>query len=170
MSPRKDTGLLVLRLAVGGALMAHGSQKLFGLFGGDGLQGTAKTMEALGFRPGGPSALATGLGLFGGGASLALGLATPAGAAAAAATMATAASVHAPKGFFAIKGGLEHPAMLSAAAAALAIAGPGRFSLDHATRHALNRSWMPAAALAAGAAGVGVVLARRNRELRADAE
>ncbi len=170
MSQRKDIGLLVLRLAVGGTLIAHGTQKLFGWFGGGGLEGTGRAMHAMGFRPGKHNALAAGVGETAGGALLALGLATPAGGAAAAATMASASSVHAPNGFFATEGGFEHPGVLAAAAVALAVAGPGRLSLDHATCHVLDRSWMPAAALAAGAAGAGVVIARRIRELRADTE
>lgn len=174
MSHRTDIGLLMLRLGVGGTLMAHGTQKLFGWFGGGGPEGTAKGMESMGFTPGMPNALAAGLGETGGGALLALGLATPAAGAAAAATMATAASVHVPNGFFAMDGGLEHPGVLGAAAAALAVTGPGRYSLDHATRHALNRPWVLAAALTACAVGAAAVIARRQcgvaRAAEADAE
>ncbi len=163
MSQRKDVGLLMLRLAVGGTLIAHGSQKLFGWFGGGGPEGTAQAMEQMGFTPGRQSALAAGLGEAGGGALLALGLATPAGGAAAAATMATASSFHAPNGFFNMNGGLEHPGVLSAAATAIAVAGPGRYSLDHATCHVLDRPWVVATALAGGAAGAAVVIMRRIR-------
>src|SRR5690242_18015739 len=105
MHHRKDLGLLALRLGVGGVLFAHGTQKLFGWFGGDGLDRTAGAMEAMGFRPGRISASAAGLGEAGGGLLLALGFATPAAGAAAAGTMAGAVSVHAPAGFFAQAGG-----------------------------------------------------------------
>ncbi|WP_037792560.1 DoxX family membrane protein, partial [Streptomyces sp. Mg1] len=75
---RKDLGLLALRLGAGGVLVAHGAQKLFGWFGGGGIEGTAKMMEHMGFTPPRESAIAAGLGEAGGGALLILGLATPA--------------------------------------------------------------------------------------------
>jgi putative oxidoreductase len=168
MSQRKDVGLLMVRLAVGGTLMAHGSQKLFGWFGGGGLDGTARVMEQMGFTPGRRSALAAGLGEAGGGALIALGLATPAGAAAAAGTMASASHVHLPNGFFATGGGMELPGVLGATAVGVAVAGPGRYSLDEATRHALNRPWVLAVAFAASAAAAAAVIGRRRRETATD--
>lgn len=165
MSCRNDVGLLILRLGVGGLLFAHGTQKLFGWFGGDGLEATGRGMEQMGFTPGRCAALAAGLGEAGGGTLLALGLATPAAGAAAAGTMTTAASVHLPNGFFAASGGLEFPTLVGTAASAIAVAGPGRYSLDHLTRHALNRPWTLATAFAVGAAGTAAVLVLRAREL-----
>lgn len=102
--------------------MSHGSQKLFGWFGGGGLEGTSKGMHAMGFRPAKSSAVLAGVGEAGAGLALAVGLATPAAGAAAAATMAVAASVHAPGGFFAQEGGLEYP-VLSVAAATFTLGG-----------------------------------------------
>lgn len=119
---RKDLGLLVLRAAVGGVLFSHGTQKLFGWFGGGGLEGTAKAMESMGFKPGGQSALAAGLGEAGGGALLVAGLATPVAGPVVAGTMAGAASVHFPHGFFVTKGGYEYPALLGVCGLALGIA------------------------------------------------
>ena len=116
----------LFRVALGGVLVAHGSQKLFGWFGGGGIEGTSKGMHAMGFRPAKPSAI--GVGEAGAGVALALGLATPAAGAAAATTMGVAASVHAPNGFFATEGGLEYPALLGLAAASFTIGGPGPFS------------------------------------------
>lgn len=81
---RPDLGLLLLRLGAGGVLAAHGAQKLFGWFGGGGLEQTGAAMEAMGYVPGKQSAAAAGLSELGGGALLALGLATPAAGAAAA--------------------------------------------------------------------------------------
>ncbi|MTE22075.1 DoxX family membrane protein [Streptomyces sp. TRM43335] len=160
-SNRTDLGLLALRAGTGGVLFAHGAQKLFGWFGGHGLEGTRNAMEQMGFRPGRASALASGLAEAGGGALLALGLATPAAGAAVAGTMAGAVSVHAPAGFFVTEGGYEYPAFLGFAAACLGVTGPGSHSLDHALGHRLNRPWMTAAAFAAAAAAASVVLRRR---------
>ncbi|NEE14438.1 DoxX family membrane protein, partial [Streptomyces sp. SID7499] len=80
---RRDLGLLLLRLGAGGALAAHGAQKLFGWFGGHGIEGTGQFMESVGYVPGKTSATAAGLAEAGGGTLLALGLATPAAGAAA---------------------------------------------------------------------------------------
>jgi putative oxidoreductase len=163
----RDLGLLALRAGTGGALAAHGAQKLFGWFGGSGLEQTGATFEKLGFRPGALSAIAAGLGEAGGGALLAVGLATPGASAAAAGTMIVAASMHADKGFFSSKGGLEYPAVLGLSAAALALTGPGRLSLDSALGQRLNRPWMRNLALAAAAPAALAVIARRRRSVAA---
>ncbi|MER5727158.1 DoxX family membrane protein [Streptomyces sp. NPDC002138] len=162
---RKDLGLLALRLGAGAVLIAHGSQKLFGWFGGGGIEGTAQAMEHMGFTPGRPSAIAAGLGEAGGGALLALGLATPAAGAAAAGAMAGAVSVHAPAGFFAQGGGFEHPAFLGFVAASLGLTGPGRYSLDHLSGHKLDRPAIVVLAFALSAAAATVVVTRRNAAL-----
>ncbi|MFF2651941.1 DoxX family protein [Streptomyces sp. NPDC058045] len=160
---RRDLGLLLLRLGTGGALAAHGTQKLFGWFGGYGVEGTAQFMESLGYRPGKPSALASGLAEAGGGTLLALGLATPAAGSAAAAGMAGAAAIHAPHGFWGSEGGYELPAAFGLIATSLAVAGPGRLSLDAATGNCLNRPWMiPLALAAAGAAAASAICARQR--------
>ena len=120
----RDLGLLALRVGVGGALVAHGSQKLFGWFGGRGLEHTGATFERLGFRPGKLNAIAAGLGEAGGSALLAAGLGTPGASAAVTGTMIVASSMHLNSGFFNSKGGLEYPAVLGWSAAALALTGP----------------------------------------------
>jgi putative oxidoreductase len=155
-------GLLLLRLGTGGALAAHGTQKLFGWFGGHGLEGTGQFMESVGYAPGKASATAAGLAEAGGGALLALGLATPAAGAAAAGAMAGASAVHVPNGFFAQSGGYEHAASLGLTGAALAITGPGRLSLGHT----VNRGWMVPAALGVTAAATAVIVGLRNQRLR----
>jgi putative oxidoreductase len=167
---RRDLGLLLLRLGTGGVLAAHGAQKLFGWFGGGGIEGTGQAMESMGYRPGPASARAAGLAEAGGGALLALGLATPAAGAAAAGAMAGAAAVHAPRGFFAQEGGYEHAASLGLAATGLAVAGPGRLSLDHVLGHVLDRGWMVPAALAATGAVAAIVVGTRNRRLEREQE
>ncbi|MFC1402974.1 MULTISPECIES: DoxX family protein [Streptacidiphilus] len=166
---RKDLGLLVLRLGTGGVLFAHGSQKLLGWFGGGGIEGTSKAMEHMGFTPGRPSAIAAGLGEAGGGALLALGLSTPAAGAAAAGAMAGAVAVHAPAGFFAHGGGYEYPAFLGFVAAGLGLAGPGRYSVDHLTRHRLDRSVTVLLAFAASATAAAAVVNRRTAAVAAAA-
>ena len=163
----RDLGLLALRVGVGGTLVAHGAQKLFGWFGGAGLEQTGKMFEQLGFRPGQANAIAAGLGEAGGGALLAVGLATPGASAAVAGTMIVASSMHVDNGFFGSKGGFEYPALLGWSAAALALTGPGALSLDHVVGHRLNRSWMRNLALAAAAPAAFAVIARRRRTVTA---
>jgi putative oxidoreductase len=77
MMTARDLGLLGLRLGIGGTLAAHGAQKLFGWFGGAGLDKTAVMFDQIGFRPGKVNAIAAGLGEAGGGALLAAGFGTP---------------------------------------------------------------------------------------------
>ncbi|MFF4177267.1 DoxX family membrane protein [Streptomyces sp. NPDC001750] len=169
---RRDLGLLALRVGTGAVLAAHGTQKLAGWFGGGGIAGTTAAMEAMGFHPPKHSAVAAGLGEAGGGALLALGLATPAAGAAAAGAaaagaMAGAVAVHAPAGFFAQGGGYEYPAFLGFTAAAIGLAGPGRYSLDHATRHVFDRPWTVALAFVGSAVAAAAVVGRRARGRRA---
>ncbi|HWE61892.1 MAG TPA: DoxX family protein [Chloroflexota bacterium] len=129
----KDVEVLVLRATVGGLMAGHGAQKLMGAFEGPGLQGTAGMMKSLGFEPADRWALAAALSEFGGGVLTALGLFNPLGPIGiiSAMTMATA-TVHWNKPVWASKGGAELPVINIAAALAVAIAGPGEFSLDHA--------------------------------------
>lgn len=142
MGSARDLGLLVLRLGIGGAVFAHGAQKLFGWFGGAGPEATAATMENLGFEPGDRNALLSGVSETVGGAMLAAGLGTGPAAAAVSSSMAVASTTHAENGFFNTKGGFELPAAYAISATALAITGPGKLSLDHATRHLFNKKWM----------------------------
>ena len=101
---RSDIARLVLRVGVGGVMAAHGTQKLFGWFGGGGLAGTAGHLESAGFRPGRLNAIVAGVTETAGGVLMAAGLATPSTGAAVTSTMAVAAATHAPQGFFAMKG------------------------------------------------------------------
>ncbi|PRY17576.1 DoxX family protein [Kineococcus rhizosphaerae] len=165
-----DLGLLALRLGIGGTLIAHGAQKLFGAFGGGGIEGTAGAMHAMGFRPGKRNAVLAGASEAGGGALLALGLATPVGGAAAAAAMAAATFVHKPNGFFATSGGFEYPGVLGLASVALAVGGPGRLSLDEATGHVFNKRWTTALALAAAGFGAYTTIKAREQAVAADAQ
>lgn len=124
-------GLLLLRLVVGLAFVAHGSQKLFGWFGGHGLAGTSQFFTMLGFPAGKRHAFMAGLAEAGGGLLLVLGLLTPLGTLAIVSAMLVAIiTVHLPKGFFASNGGYELPLVMGTAAVALAFSGPGAYSLD----------------------------------------
>jgi len=161
----RDLGLLALRLGVGATLVAHGTQKLFGWFGGHGLAGTAGFFDSIGFTPGRANALLAGAGEAGGGSLLALGLATPVAGAAVAGTMAVAASMHKDNGFFAQDGGLEYPAVLALTAGAIALSGPGRLSLDAAFGHRANRHWMRAVGLGGVPVAVALVTRRRRTAL-----
>lgn len=163
----RDAGLLALRLGVGAALAAHGAQKLFGVFGGHGIDGTGAFFDSIGFRPGKLNAWAAGLGEAGGGVLLAVGLATPAAGAAAAGTMVVAASMHRDKGFFAQDGGYEYPAVLGLVAASLALGGPGELSLDAVLGHRVNQPWMRLLALASIAPAAALVFRRRKAALAA---
>jgi putative oxidoreductase len=125
--------LLIVRLVVGLGLAAHGSQKLFGWFGGYGLSGTGGFFDKIGFRPGRLFALAAGLGEFVGGLLTAFGVGGALGPVIIVCVMLVAiGAVHVSKGFFSDKGGWELPAMYASVALAIAFAGNGRFSVDAA--------------------------------------
>jgi putative oxidoreductase len=159
----RDTGLLALRLGVGSAVAAHGAQKLFGWFGGYGPDGTGQWMDSLGFRGDGRrNALLSGAAEFGGGTLLALGLATGPAGAAVTGNMIVAGSTHAPNGFFNTNGGYELPATYGVVGTSLALMGPGRFSLDEATGHLLNRRWMAIAGLISTIAGAAYLITTRR--------
>lgn len=123
-----DISALLLRLAVGPMLVAHGYNKVFGA---GGLAGTTRWFEALGLRPAGLHArLAAATEITAGGA-ITLGVAGPYPAAAGIGLMATAAATdHRAKGFFVFKGGWEYTAVVAAVCAAIATLGPGRLSVD----------------------------------------
>ena len=134
-------------------MAAHGSQKLFGWFGGHGLAGTGGYFESLGFRPGRTFALAAGLAEFAGGLLLALGFLGPVGPALIVSVMLVAAlTVHWSNGLFAMNNGIEVPLLYAAGAIALALTGPGAYSLDALL--GLESLWAPSLAWAAIAAGI----------------
>lgn len=105
-----------MRLLIGALFIGHGTQKLFGWFGGHGIEGTAGYFESLGLRPGKPNAIAAGASEAGGGALLAAGIATPAAGAALSGVMTSAIKhAHAGKGPWVTEGGWEYNAVLMAA-------------------------------------------------------
>ena len=124
--------LLLLRLVLGTAFAAHGAQKLFGWFGGYGIQGTGAFVESLGFRPGTRFAILLGLSEFLGGILLALGLLGPIGPAMMISVMVVAIlTVHKGNGFFAVTNGSELPILYTTGALTIALAGPGWYSMDY---------------------------------------
>ncbi len=160
-----DIALLLIRVAVGATLAAHGAQKLFGWFRGHGIAGTAGFLESLGFRPGRAYAWLLGGAELVGGLALAVGMLTPLAAALVAAVMVGAiAAVHREKGFFAEAGGYEYPLALGVAAIATAFAGAGRYSLDHVVGWSrAGEEWGIGALLVALALGMGAVGSRSSR-------
>ncbi|WP_428773149.1 DoxX family protein [Vibrio sp.] len=122
---------LVLRVPLGLVLAAHGAQKLFGWFGGYGLEGTGQWMASIGFEPGYLMALLAGSGEFFGGLALVLGLLTRPAALVTGFTMLMALTFHWPNGLFLSNNGYEYALMLTVASLTLAIQGAGRWSLDH---------------------------------------
>jgi len=128
-------GLLILRLGIGLIIAAHGAQKLFGVWGGPGMEKWTQSVQRLRIRPAQPWAWVAALSEFGGGLLLALGLLSPLGSLALMGAMLVAiATVHLPKGFWVSKGGFEFNLSLIAGAAALAFTGTGSYSLDGALR------------------------------------
>lgn len=156
-----DTGLLIFRLVVGMVMAAHGTQKLFGWFGGYGLAGTGGFFEQLGFRPGRFFAAIAGATEFVAGVMLAVGLLGPLGPALIVSVMIVAmATVHWQHGLFAQTNGIEVPLLYAAAAIALAFTGFGAYSLDAALglRWSTEVAWI--------AVGMGVLGGFGNLAIR----
>jgi putative oxidoreductase len=134
-----DLGLVLLRLAVGGVFLAHGAQKVFGLWGGQGMAVFADNLGRLGFGNHTALAWATAVAELVGGAAVVLGLFTPLAAAGLMAIAIDAVLLKAGNGFF-ISGppgaqSVELNVVLGLAAAAIVLIGPGRFALDN------GRTW-----------------------------
>jgi putative oxidoreductase len=165
-------GILFLRVAVGLLFFAHGAQKLFGWFGGHGLQGTAGFFGRLRFRREHalPMALLAGASEAAG-ILFAFGFLTPFAALAMATVMVVAVgTVHWRNGLWSTAGGYEYNLVLWAAAIAVAASGPGRFSLDGALGWVDNLSgvWWGVGVLVVSLAGGALVLTLREPQLPAE--
>ncbi|MFC5204756.1 DoxX family protein [Streptomyces kaempferi] len=147
-----DNGLLVLRLVVGLLIAGHGVQKVSFRLGGSGLAGGTEEFRRDGFRGGVVTALAAGGSQIAAGLFLAAGLLTPAATAAAIGVMTVAGTIKWRKGLWVQNDGYEYPLVLVTACAALALAGPGRWSLDHALGLSGRPLWVSIAAIAIGSA------------------
>jgi len=165
-----NLGLLVLRVVIGLILMGHGSQKLFGWFGGPGLKGARGVAAKMGFWPAAFWGPVAALGEFGGGALLALGLLTPLAAVGIVAAMGIAVfRAHWKNGFWANKGGYEYALTLLLVSAVLGLVGAGRYSLDALLANAGLP--LPTVALFVGtlilaviAIGIGLALGSRHAQ------
>jgi putative oxidoreductase len=165
-----DAALLLLRLTVGSLLAGHGSQKLFGSFGGHGLHGTGGMMESMGYKPGHVWAGLAGAGEFGGGLLTALGFLSPLGSLGSISVMVTATlKAHWGKPVWVTSGGAELPLINIAAAGAIALAGPGRYSLDRLFGIRVPR-WFSLLSMAAvgGVTANGIIAS--NRALQEQAQ
>jgi putative oxidoreductase len=158
-----DLGRLLVRLTIGGTFFVHGTQKLFGWFGGYGPEGTGQFFESLGLRPGRRNAIAAGATETGGGILIALGLATPLATAGLTAVMITALRTAVWKEGIKPATG-EHEVLLATAALALTETGPGAPSLDDALGLERRGIGWTLAALAAGAAGSAMAISMGQRE------
>jgi putative oxidoreductase len=163
-------GILFLRAIVGTTFFAHGTQKLFGWWGGGGPRETAGFFGSLGFRP--PLLMAVVAGLSEtAGALFAVGFLTPFAALAMASVMVVAVgSVHYRNGFFASGGGFEFNLALWTVAVAVAATGPGRFSLDRALGWDGNLGGLWWGVGVSGASIAGGLLVLALRELQPEAE
>jgi putative oxidoreductase len=158
-----DLGRLLVRLTIGGTFFVHGTQKLFGWFGGYGLDGTGQFFESLGLRPGRRNAIAAGATETGCGVLITLGLATPLAAAGLSAVMITALRTAVwNEGIKPATG--EHEVLLAAAALALTETGPGAPSVESALGLEQSGLGWTLAALSAGAAGSAMAISAGRRQ------
>lgn len=133
MSSNAGYGITLLRVVTGLTFAAHGSQKLFGWFGGYGLEGVGQWMESIGITPGYLMAAMAGSAEFFGGLALVVGLLVrPAGAVLVFTMAVAAATVHWANGFFITNNGFEYAMILGLIGLVLVIEGAGRVSLDRA--------------------------------------
>jgi putative oxidoreductase len=164
-------GILFLRVVVGALLCAHGTQKLFGWWGGGGPRGTAGFFGQLGFRA--PLAMALMAGVSeASGLLFAFGFLTPLAALLMASVMVVAVgSVHWKNGLWAGAGGYEYNLVLWTVAIAVAASGPGRFSVDRALGWVDNLSgvWWGVGVLVVSLVGGAITLATRDVQPEADA-
>lgn len=131
LSTSDSYATLALRIPLGIIFIAHGAQKLFGWFGGYGLQGTGQWMASIGLEPGVLMAALAGGAEFFGGLALILGLLIRPASAVLAVTMLVAIfSVHIGNGLFLSNNGYEFGLALLAGVVYLTFSGAGRASVD----------------------------------------
>lgn len=159
-----EIGRLLVRGVVGGLFVGHGTQKLFGWFGGPGLDGTERMMRGLGMEPARRQALAAGSAEAAGGALLAAGLATPLAASSLIGVMITAIrKAHLKNGLWNTQRGYEYNLVLIAALVGLVDGGPGALSADRALGVRDTGPGWALAALGAGAAASALTIEAGRR-------
>lgn len=159
-----DLGLALVRFPVGLLLMGHGAQKLFGWFGGSGLERTGAMFDSLGYPRAREMAIVAGLTEFAAGGGLALGFLTPLVAAGVIGVMINAiVTVHWSRGVWAQNGGLEYPLVLALVAAGTAWHGPGRLSVDNIYGFGRPGAGWGLAAIVVGVVTAALALASRRR-------
>ena len=157
MTVDADFGLLIVRLALGPMIIAHGYNKMFGA---GGLTGTTRWFEGLGLRPARVHAVLASTLEMATGVLLVAGFLTPLACAALVGLMAVAALTdHKGKGYFMFRNGCEYVVLVAMVAVGVASTGPGAWSLDHALELDLAGIWWALVAGALGLAAAGLLLA-----------
>jgi putative oxidoreductase len=164
----RDVMLLGTRLVLGSYLAVHGAQKLFGAFGGPGLERAGAGFDRIGLSPGKPMAALAGVTELGGGLLTAAGVADPAGPLAIMGAMTIASATHRGSGPLAANRGFELPLTNLAAAAALAASGPGRLRLTPPLSRNLTAMAVAGGALLAGATLAKMLTAGRHQAPQAE--
>jgi putative oxidoreductase len=149
MSIKGDLALLAGRAVLGSYLATHGAQKVFGSFGGGGLEKTGAGFDQIGLRPGHVMARMAGASEFAGGLLTLAGAPSPLGPVTLLGTMAVASTTHRANGPMAANRGYELALTNAASALVLAVTGPGRFSVDAVFGTRLPK-WLAAATIAGG--------------------
>lgn len=159
-----DLGLLLIRAPAGLLLAAHGTQKLFGWFGGGGREATGEAFESMGYPRGRDMATLAGTTEVASGLGLAAGLCTPAAAAGTVGVLTNASvAAHGHRGLWNQQGGYEYPLVISAVAVGVAVHGPGALSADAAFGYGHTGPALGFGAVALGLAAAGGILATRRR-------
>ena len=164
-----EFGLFILRVVIGAFFIGHGTQKLFGWFGGPGVEGASGMFDSLGYRRSRAMAVLAGGAEAGAGTLLLLGLLTPLAGAAIIGLMVNAiAAVHAGNGPWVANGGWEYNVVLATAGATFGFAGPGWAALDDAIGWELTGPGWGLVTVAVGLVAAGGVLASRDTTPAAD--
>jgi putative oxidoreductase len=125
-----DEAMLVLRFVVGTVMVFHGTEKLFGWWGGEGLQAAAEFFARQGYRPPALMAAVAGVAETAAGVLLVAGLATPLACLLLISTLVNVAALHRHNGLSRRTNGYEYELVLLAGTVAVLFGGPGRWSLD----------------------------------------
>src|SRR4051794_23662613 len=163
-----DAGRLALRGVVGPVMVGHGTQKLFGWFGGHGPDATGGAFESMGLRPGKRHAIAAGAAEAAAGALVTLGALTPIASSMISGVMFTAIrKAHIKNGPWVTNGGYEYPLALIGMSMALTECGPGRPSVDDALFPNFKGTALAVLGAGAGVAGAWLVTERFNEPAQA---